>query len=103
MIKGKKPVSMCEAGEILKSIKETDKTNEVKSFIKSFSKTGTEKSKKLKATLEELEMIKLKQADIVKIVDLLPEDATELNKIFTDIVLDADETNKILGIVKNNI
>ena len=45
-------------------------------------------------------MLKLKQEHIVKIVDLLPEDALDLNKIFTDVSLDEDETTKILEIVK---
>src|SRR3989338_509217 len=39
---------------------------------------------------------------IVKIVDLLPEDASDINKIFSDISLNEDEVNKILGIVKNS-
>ena len=37
---------------------------------------------------------------MVKIVDLLPEDSIDINKIFTDVSLDENETNKILEVVK---
>ena len=60
------------------------------------------KAKKLKEALEGLNLIKLRNSDIIKIIDVVPENATELNKIFTETSLDADETNKILETVKNN-
>lgn len=102
MIKEKKPLSMYEVKELLGSIKETEKTKEINSFIKKFLKLNPEKSKKLKDALEKLDMIKLKPNDIVKIVDILPENAAELNKIFTETSLDADETTKILETIKSN-
>jgi len=102
MIRDKQPLSMYEAGEILDSLKETDKTKETKAFLNKFYNTTPAKAKKIKAELEGLELIKLKRADIVKIIDVMPEDAVELNKIFTEVVLDADETNKILDTIKNN-
>jgi len=45
-------------------------------------------------------MIKLKADHIVKVIDFLPEDASDVNKIFSDVSLDENETNKILDIVK---
>jgi len=102
MIKERKALTMTEASEILGSLKETENTKEAKSFIKKFNKIKPENAKKLKEELQGLDLIKLKDSDIVKIVDILPEDATELNKIVTEVSLDADETNKILETVKNN-
>ena len=64
-------------------------------------KLNSEKSKKLKEDLEKLDMLKLKSSDIVKIVDIFPENAIELNKIFTETSLDSDEINKILETIKN--
>ncbi|MFA7708392.1 MAG: hypothetical protein WCX73_05570, partial [Candidatus Pacearchaeota archaeon] len=58
--------------------------------------------KKIQEDLEKADLLKLKREHIVKIIDLLPETASELNKIFTDISLNEDETNKILEIVKNS-
>ncbi|MFA5764501.1 MAG: hypothetical protein WC915_06870, partial [archaeon] len=65
-------------------------------------KTKLERFKKIQEDLEKADLLKLKREHIVKIIDLLPETASELNKIFTDISLNEDETNKILEIVKNS-
>lgn len=102
MIKDRKPLAMYEADQLLDSVKETDKTKDIKGFIKKFSKLSNEKSKKLAKELTDLDIIKLKQSDIVKITDVVPENAAELNKLFTEVSLDADETNKILEAIKNN-
>ena len=59
-------------------------------------------AKKIKEDLEALDSIKVKRDHIVKVVDLLPADASDLNKIFTDVSLNEEETNKILEIVKNS-
>ena len=45
-------------------------------------------------------LLKIKNEHIVKIIDLMPEDASDLNKIFTDVSLTEDETKKILEAVK---
>lgn len=102
MIKERKALTMYEAEEILEDLKETDKARETKTFIKKFSNLKNDKAAKLKKTLESLEMIKLKESDIIKIVELLPETAVELNKIVTEASLDEDETSKILGAIKND-
>ena len=102
MIKERTPLTMNEAKEILESLKENDRNKDMKAFIKKFSKLDEKSAKKLKVELESLNLIKLRQTDIVKIVDVCPENAVELNKIFTETSLDADETNKILNAVKNN-
>lgn len=100
MIKDKKPLSMAEANEILGSLKETDKINETKAFIKKYSKADPKKVNEFKEAIEKLDILKLKTSDIAKIIDLLPEDAQEINKLFTEVTLDADETNKIIDTVK---
>jgi len=100
MIKERTPLNMSEVSEVLKEIKETDKTKELKSFIKEFSSITPAKARELKEELIKLDIIKLKGGDIAKMIDIMPEDAAELNKIFVDIALDADETNKILETIK---
>jgi len=102
VIRERESLSICEAGEIVGTIKETDKTEEIKKFVKRFCKITPAKAKKIREEIEKLELLKLKPQDIAKIIDILPEDAIELNKIFTEITLDADETNKILETIKNN-
>jgi DNA-directed RNA polymerase subunit F len=102
MIKEKQSLSMVEVNELLGSLKETDKTKDLKAFLKKYTKIKPEKAKKLREDIEGLKLLKLKPEDISKIVDILPEDAAELNKIFTEVTLDADETNKILDTIKQN-
>jgi DNA-directed RNA polymerase subunit F len=102
MIKERTPLAMYEVSEQLSKLKETDRIKDMNAFIEKFAKLTPEKSKELKNALESLNMIKLKRNDIVKIVDVTPDNATELNKIFSDTSLDADETNKILETIKKH-
>jgi DNA-directed RNA polymerase subunit F len=101
MIRNMQELSMAEVKSFIKDNEETDeKKKELESFIKKFSKLQGKKAEELKKELEGLEILKLKQEYIVKIIDILPEDAADLNKIFSDVSLDEDETNKVLEIVK---
>ena len=93
-----KPLSMTEALKYIEG--ERDSENEFKKFIKKFVKIKLEKIKEMRKKLEELNLLKMKPEHIVKIIDLMPEDAECINKIFNDISLDEDETKKILEIVK---
>ena len=102
MIKERKPVAIFEVEEILSKLKESDKAKNIQDFIKKFSNLDSKKAKKLKEALEALDIIKLKRTDILKIVDLVPENAVELNKIATEASLDSEETNKVLDAIKNN-
>lgn len=114
MIKDSKPLSLVEIKEILqeKEDKSEDEKQEedkglkkIKStlvYIKKFSKIKIEKAKDLKKELQDLNMLQLKEKHITKIIDLLPEDAEDLRKIFVsdDASLDQDEITKILSIIK---
>ena len=100
MIKNMQPLDMGEVKKILGSLEDTEKKKQLDAFIKKFSKISSEKAEQLKKELNGLGLIKLKQENIAKIVDILPEDAADLNKIFVDVSLDEDETNKILEVVK---
>lgn len=98
MIKNVTPLSMAEATEYLGEEKESE--IELKKFIKRFVKLDDKDAKKMKVKLESLNLIKVKLEHIAKVIDFLPEDAESLNKIFTDVSLDEDESKKILDIVK---
>ncbi len=102
MIYDRTPLNFNEVQKILKEIPDNERKSEVELFIKKFSKTNDEQAKKIKEELEKLDLLKIKREYVVKIVDLLPTDNSDLNKIFTDISLNEDETNKILEIVKNS-
>ncbi len=102
MILDRTPLSLNEVEEIVEELEDTPKKQEIEQFLKKFNKTKAQQAKKIKEELEKLDLLKLKREHIVKIVDLLPQDASDLNKIFTDVSLNEDETNKILEIVKNS-
>ena len=96
MIRENQPLSMAESLEYLK-----EKENPgIVGFIKKFTKLSAKESKEIRQALEGLNILKIKPEHISKIIDLMPEDKEDLNKIFIDISLDEDETNKILDIIK---
>ena len=98
MIIESKPLSIAEAVEYIKEDKDSE-TN-VKGFIKKFTKLKSKEAAEFRKKLKDLDFMKMKETHIVKIVDLMPENSEDLNKIFTEISLDEDETTKILEIVK---
>ena len=58
------------------------------------------KAEELRMELEGLGLIKVRSEHVAKMIDLLPEDRESLNKIFNDVGLDEDETNKLLDTIK---
>jgi DNA-directed RNA polymerase subunit F len=98
MIKNTTPLNMTETLEYVK--KDSDGEVEVKKFIKKFIKLKPEKAKEIRKKLEGLDLMKMKPEHIVKIIDLLPEDSENLNKIFNDVSLNEDETKKILETIE---
>jgi len=96
-IKELRPIPMAEAREILK-VEETEKAKIAEAFIKKFTKISGEEAKKMFDAIKKLNIDKLKDEDIVKIIDFMPEDTEGLRKIFTgsDINLEQDEITKIL-------
>ncbi len=88
---------MSEAQEYL-----GENRSEMKSFIKKFTSLSFEKAKELREKIEGLELIKLNEKHISKIIDILPENKETLMKIVGDANLDEDETNNILQTIKGN-
>lgn len=95
-----RPLNMQEVKKVLGSLEDSEKKKQTEILIKKFSKIKPEKAEQLKKELVNLGLLKLKDEHIVKIIDLMPEDASDLNKIFTETSLNEDETNKILEVIK---
>ena len=89
---------MVEVIEYMKKDKENNA--ELIGFIKKFLEIDLKKAKELKKEIEKLGLMKVKEENIIKIIDLMPNSAEELNKIFVDVSLDEDETKKILDTIK---
>jgi DNA-directed RNA polymerase subunit F len=105
MIKSSEPISMAEAKEIIQAQnQEEEKIKNVNVFLKKFSKLSPEKAKTLKKEIVALNIIKIKNRHIAKIIDILPEDSDDLKKIFVgeDISLDQNESSNILNVVKKH-
>ncbi|MEK6897392.1 MAG: hypothetical protein AABW93_02590 [Nanoarchaeota archaeon] len=94
MIIHRKPLSMAEALGYVED--EKDSEADIKKLIKKFVKLNPEAAIKLREKLSSLGLLKLKQDSISKVIDTMPENQENLNKIFTDVVLDEDESKKIL-------
>ena len=100
MIIENRPLSMSEAKEYFDKAGEKDA--EVVKTLKKFSSIKPKDAIEMRRKIAELDLLKVSQKHISKIIDLMPEDAEELNKVFTDVGLDEDETKKILEIVKGS-
>jgi len=98
MILSKKPMMLAEVKEYVKSEEENKVLHD---YLKAYQKLTLDKAKELFSKIEDLKNPKVKVEHIIKIVDFLPSDAEDLNKIFIDVSLNEEETNAILGIVKN--
>jgi DNA-directed RNA polymerase subunit F len=97
MIKNEKPLSMAESLGYLKG----EKAKELKQFISKFVEIDDKKGKSIREDLEALDMIKLNEKHVAKIIDVLPEDKETLINLLQDANLDEDEINKILETIKN--
>ena len=96
MILNREALSMAEANKYI----DKDTGSDVKGFVKKFVKIKPDKAEELHKKLQELDLMKIKEENIAKIIDILPENVDDLNKIFSDFGLDEDEIKKILDTVK---
>src|SRR3989344_1367699 len=96
VIKEERAITKAEVTEL---VGDSDKAKEIKIFIKGFNKIDADKAREINSKLESLDLIKLKPAYIVKIIDFMPKDAVELNKVLIEVSLDADEVAKILDVI----
>jgi len=90
-----RPITMAE---VVSLAGDSEKAEEIKKFIKKFNKMDVKKAIGMKDELKALDLIKLKDEHIVKIVDFVPKDASELNKVIIEVSLDSDEVAKILEV-----
>ena len=100
MIINKEPLSMAET---FKYVNEDERgETDIIGFIKKFIKIKKGKAEEIRKKLEALELMKVKGEHIAKIIDLMPENEEELNKIFVDVSLDEDEAQKVINTVKES-
>lgn len=97
------PISLGEIKEIIgqKQEGEGKKIEMLREYINKFSKLNSVEAKKLREELRALNIAKLDEEHLVKIIDLLPIDADDIRKIFygSPISLNQNEIQKILEII----
>ena len=97
MILTKTPISLAHVHEYAKNV---DETKPIVSYLKSFCKLSQSDADKLVQEIRALNNPKISEDLLVKIIDFLPHDSEDLNKIFLEIGLSEEEVNAILALVK---
>jgi len=95
MILSKKPLTLAEVKEYLKDEEKTP----ILDYIKKFGKLSEEKAENIRKNLEKPNNTKIKEDHLVKILDFMPQDKEDINKILFDIGLTEEEEHAILEIV----
>jgi DNA-directed RNA polymerase subunit F len=96
MILNQTPLSLAEAKEYIPDL---DEKKELKAYFKKFSKLSKKDAEKLSSEIRALNNFKIKEQNMVKIIDTLPKSHEELNKVFTEVALTEEEANAVLEIV----
>ena len=97
MIINRTPLTLAE---VKSYIKDLDEKKTLSDYLKKFSELDTKKALKLKEEIQALNNPKIREENIVKIIDFLPRDSEDLNKIFLEVSLTEEEINALLEIVK---
>ncbi len=85
-----------------KDIELTYREDKIRTYMKTFNKLKISEFKKAKEELIALEIPRLEEEHIIKIIDLMPKNGTELRAIVSHsgtIIVD-DNVDKILGVLK---
>ncbi|MBS3091074.1 hypothetical protein J4217_01335 [Candidatus Pacearchaeota archaeon] len=96
----RKALTMVEAKEYIKNMSES---KPIHGYFKTFSKLSRDKAEKLAEEIKALNNPKVKDSDIVKVIDLLPEDSEDVNKIFIEVGLSEEEARAVVDIVSKYI
>ncbi|MBM3230073.1 hypothetical protein FJZ22_00230 [Candidatus Pacearchaeota archaeon] len=97
MIIDRSPLTL---GEVKAYLSDEDKERPVYAYIKAFSKLNAKEAKAVKEKLIALNNIKLKEQDIIKLIDFLPQDTEGVNKVCHEASLSEEESQAILGALK---
>jgi len=93
----RKPLTLAEIKSYSKHFEENKVVND---YLKTFTKLEKKDADKLVEEVRALNNPKIKEENIIRLADMLPEDAEDINKIFLEVSLSEEETNAILSIIK---
>ena len=104
------PLSMAELKEEIKKAKERDKergasirVTKVEDYLNNFDVISLSKEKKLKTELEKLEVPRLKEEHVVKIIDLMPKTEDDLKMILQSylVIVSNENVKKIVNVINS--
>jgi DNA-directed RNA polymerase subunit F len=103
------PVSLTELKARIDEIKKRDKeltfrTQKVNDYLHSIDALKNKDAEELKGDLEKLDISRLNEKQIIKLIDLVPTNLDSLRVIFSNenISIKSEELNKILEVVRKH-
>jgi|SRR3989344_2519207 len=103
------PLTMAEVKDKLKELKSKEKElpvrlNKTMDYLNQFVKKDSKKAEEIKKRLESLDISRLRDRHIVKIIDVMPKDIESLKAIFSgeNVTLKQEDLKKILDGVNGN-
>lgn len=97
MILNRTPITLAQVKEQLAG---ADENKPIIAYLKKYNSISKADAEKLIEEIRALNNPKIREESIIKIIDMQPKDAEDLNKIFLDVSLTEEESNAILSIVK---
>lgn len=101
------PITMAEVKKSLEEIKKRDgelnfRANKSEEYLNDFVSLSAEKARELRKKLENLNISRLKEDQIVKIIDLLPDKIDDLKAILSGytLTLSKKDMEQVISIVK---
>ena len=105
-----KPINLGEVKEVLSNLEKRDQelnfsSNRTKEYLDAFISLSKEKKDNLKKSLHNLNLTRLKEEHIVKIIDFLPKNVNELKSVLQAYPLSMakNDQEEILRVVKEAI
>ena len=105
-----KPIPLGEVKDVLSNLKKSDKelnflSNKTNEYLDAFISLSKEKKDNLKKSLHDLNLTRLKEEHIVKIIDFLPKNVSELKSVLQAYPLSMakNDQEEILKVIKEAV
>ncbi|MEK6933216.1 MAG: hypothetical protein AABW56_05510 [Nanoarchaeota archaeon] len=101
------PLTMAELKERLDDVKKrdkelTDKANKTHDYLNKFATLKAREALKLKEEIMKLNIPRIKEKQVIKVIDVMPKDIESLKLVFAaeNITIKQEDLQKILDIIK---
>ena len=105
-----RPITMAEVADSLEKLEKEEKelnfrSNKAKAYVKNFTKLDLKKTNELFKKMQDLNIPRLKERQVVKVIDTLPKNLDDLRMIFVGetTTVNDENMNKILDVVKDYV